>query len=336
MHGLRGVEQRGHAQVDDLDLRRQLGRGGGRGRVAEDHVLGLDVAVHDAVAVHVRDGLRQLPRAARARASGAQRRCVAGVRAAGVDAGGAPGARAPSPSSYARSIRWQARSVRHGCLLAMSRAPCMRGGVKSEACSRVRLLQGPRLVRAKVCQAGKSQRRHQGAAPQRCLACGTYCSTRRCAPGRAPRLREQEGRLLLGVVLARHLLQLVKEVAAAQPLLRARARVSLVGGRMRGRPGAWVRRPLPHALRFRTTHSLHITHHANTAGSIYPEPSALRPGQAVQRRARPGSQASHPAAGPGPRPDSEQLLPTRRACGPQAGARGRVKGGAGGLLEAPP
>ncbi len=48
--------------------------------------------------------------------------------------------------------------------------------------------------------------------------------TRRCAPGRAPRLREQDGRLLLGVVLARHLLQLVKEVAAAQPLLRARAR----------------------------------------------------------------------------------------------------------------
>jgi len=71
VHGLRGVVQRGHAQVDDLDLRRQLGRGGGRGRVAEDHVLGLDVAVHDAVAVHVRDRLRQLRRAARARASGA-------------------------------------------------------------------------------------------------------------------------------------------------------------------------------------------------------------------------------------------------------------------------
>ncbi len=38
---------------------------------------------------------------------------------------------------------------------------------------------------------------------------------------------------------------------------------------MRGRLGAWVRRPLPGALCFRTTHSLHITHHAREHRRLY-------------------------------------------------------------------
>jgi hypothetical protein len=60
---------------------------------------------------------------------------------------------------------------------------------------------------------------------------------------------------------------------------------------------------------------------ANTAGSIYPEPSALQPGQAVQRRARPGSQASHPAVGTGPRPDSEQIAAHASGLRPAGGSR---------------
>lgn len=40
------------------------------------------------------------------------------------------------------------------------------------------------------------------------------------APARAARLGEEDGRLLLRVVLPRHLLQLVQQMASAQPLLR--------------------------------------------------------------------------------------------------------------------
>ena len=53
---------------------------------------------------------------------------------------------------------------------------------------------------------------HAEHAPAACSACGA----RSCAA----RLGEEDGRLLLRVVLPRHLLQLVQQVAPAQPLLR--------------------------------------------------------------------------------------------------------------------